>query len=140
MSRSAGSLCPAGRRPSEICFLIRRAMTSDTRSARPEVANIQAFSRTTPGTSTLLRTQGRIVPRRGDDGIGQRDDEVRALQAGVALEIADLVVRLERRERQAARELRDAANLPVADQRSHEAGFMLAERQHVDAVHDEGVA
>src|SRR5689334_1931012 len=40
MSRSAGNLWPAASRPSEICFLMRRAMTSDTRPGRPELLGI----------------------------------------------------------------------------------------------------
>src|SRR4029077_20750449 len=40
MSRSAGSLWPAVSRPSEICFLIRLAMTSETRDVRPELGNM----------------------------------------------------------------------------------------------------
>src|SRR5260370_30761527 len=44
MSRSAGSLWPADRRPSEICFLMRRAMISDTRPGRPEVPRIESMA------------------------------------------------------------------------------------------------
>src|SRR5215471_17128401 len=49
MSRSAGSLWPAARRPSEICFLMRRAMTSDTRPGRPELLGIGVNSTAASG-------------------------------------------------------------------------------------------
>src|SRR5882672_9826634 len=52
ISRSAGSLWPATSLPSEICFLMRRTMVSDTRAWRPTLANMTAFSRTPLGTST----------------------------------------------------------------------------------------
>src|SRR5262245_5917747 len=51
ISRSAGSLWPATSLPSEICFLIRRTIVSDTRPGRPVLANIVEVSR----SAILLR-------------------------------------------------------------------------------------
>src|SRR5215831_8116409 len=58
MSRSAGSLCPAARRPSEICFLMRRAMTSDTRPGRPELLGICVNCTAEPGAPTEAGAPG----------------------------------------------------------------------------------
>src|SRR5436190_12498516 len=59
ISRSAGSLWPARSLPSEICFLIRRTMVSDTRPWRSTLASMTAFSRTVQGTSTADPRHGR---------------------------------------------------------------------------------
>src|SRR6266849_11096753 len=59
ISRSAGSLWPARSLPSEICFLIRRTMVSDTRPWRSTLASMTAFSRTLQGTSTADRRRRR---------------------------------------------------------------------------------
>src|SRR5262245_24584769 len=83
MSRSAGSLCPTARRPSEICFLIRRAMTSDTRPGRPELLSIDAIVALENELYAQLNLPGRRG--RGSDLAGQRvpdparveDEEVR---------------------------------------------------------------
>src|SRR5258706_5743052 len=57
ISRTSGSWCPTASLPSEICFLIRRTIVSDTRPWRPTLARITAFSRTPQGSSTAVRAR-----------------------------------------------------------------------------------
>src|SRR5439155_19567817 len=59
--------------------------------------------------------RGRIEPLRRGARIADRAGEVRLREPGVALEVANLIVGLERREGQTARELRNAADLPPAN-------------------------
>src|SRR5262245_31901983 len=73
ISRSAGSLCPATSLPSEICFLIRRTIVSDTRPCLPVLAHICGVSR----TAILLRIFRVIVKLEVETILGLRAIEAR---------------------------------------------------------------